>query len=30
MLIWAKDGIVYGLTGYGSREKVLAIANSLK
>ena len=30
MLIWAKDGIVYALTGYGTRPKVLEIANSLK
>jgi len=30
MLIWAKDGIVYALTGYGRRSMALEIANSLK
>jgi hypothetical protein len=30
MLIWAKNGIVYALNGYGNRETALAIANSLK
>ncbi len=30
MLIWAKDGIVYALTGYGDRQAALDIANSLK
>jgi hypothetical protein len=30
MLIWAKDGLVYALTGYGTRTKALEIANSLK
>jgi hypothetical protein len=30
MLIWAKDGIVYGMTGYGSRQSALDTANSMK
>jgi hypothetical protein len=30
MLIWVKDGIVYGLTGYGDSQTALNIANSLK
>jgi hypothetical protein len=30
MLIWAKDGIVYGMTGYGSRQTALDTANSMK
>lgn len=30
MLIWVKDGIVYGLTGYGDRQTAVDIANSLK
>ena len=30
MLIWAKDGLVYALTGYGTRTTALEIANSLK
>ena len=30
MLIWAKGGIVYALTGYGTKTKALEIANSLK
>jgi hypothetical protein len=30
MLIWAKNGIVYALNGYGSRETALEVANSLK
>jgi hypothetical protein len=30
MLIWAKDGLVYALTGYGTRSTALEIANSLK
>jgi hypothetical protein len=30
MLIWAKDGIVYALSGYGNRQTALEIANSLK
>lgn len=29
MLIWVKNGIVYGLTGYGSSQSALDIANSL-
>ncbi len=30
MLIWVKDGIVYGLTGFGDSQTALNIANSLK
>ncbi len=30
LLIWVKDGIVYGLTGYGNSQAALEIANSLK
>ena len=30
MLIWAKDGLVDALTGYGTRTTALEIANSLK
>jgi hypothetical protein len=30
MLIWVKDGLVYALTGYGTRSTALEIANSLK
>lgn len=30
MLIWAKDGLVYALTGSDSRQKALEIANSLR
>lgn len=30
VLIWVKGGIVYGLTGYGSQQSALDIANSLK
>jgi hypothetical protein len=30
ILIWAKDGIVYALAGYGNSSSALAIANSLK
>jgi Putative zinc-finger len=30
LLIWAKNGIVYGLNGYGDRQAALDIANSLK
>jgi hypothetical protein len=30
MLMWVKDRVVYSLSGYGSIEKALSIANSLK
>jgi hypothetical protein len=30
LLIWVKNGIVYGLNGYGDRQTALEIANSLK
>jgi hypothetical protein len=30
LLIWVKDNIVYGLTGYGSSQDAVDIANSLK
>lgn len=30
MLMWVKDGVVYGLTGQGEKEEALQIANSLK
>jgi hypothetical protein len=30
MLMWVKDGVVYGLSGQGDKEESLQIANSLK
>ena len=30
MLMWVKDGVVYGLSGQGEKEEALQIANSLK
>jgi anti-sigma factor RsiW len=30
ILVWSKDGVVYGLSGEGSNDEALAVANSLK